>query len=102
MKRLEGDQTLLQVFAKMLVNFETYIWLGASDLVQPGSWINVDGTSFDESFFLKGQPDNAGNTEHCTALVQIEDTKTGRVSYGVADLHCTVQARGSICEYSRR
>uniref|UniRef100_A0A672HIM9 C-type lectin domain-containing protein n=2 Tax=Salarias fasciatus TaxID=181472 RepID=A0A672HIM9_SALFA len=40
-------------------------WIGLNDVHKEGAWMWSDGSRFDFSIWDIGQPDNAGQTEHC-------------------------------------
>jgi hypothetical protein len=48
-------------------------WFGATDLVTEGTWRYVAGPEvgqgFSQTFWLSGQPDNAGNNEDCLHFI---------------------------------
>nr|XP_020477324.1 galactose-specific lectin nattectin-like [Monopterus albus] len=62
-------------------------WVGGTDAVKEGVWLWSDGSNFDFTFWGPRQPDNAGRSEDCMALV----------NKGVAnDMPCT-QKKSYIC-----
>ena len=46
------------------------LWMGGTDLVKEGDFVWTDGTHLPLSAFLwsPGEPNNAGNIEHCTNI----------------------------------
>ncbi|XP_028842314.1 galactose-specific lectin nattectin-like [Denticeps clupeoides] len=44
------------------------VWIGRSDAVKEGSWIWSDGRKSQISKWGPGEPNNAGNGEHCAEL----------------------------------
>ncbi|KAK7933322.1 hypothetical protein WMY93_004218 [Mugilogobius chulae] len=47
-------------------NSET--WIGGADAVKEGQWLWSDGSVWDFTNWHSGQPDNAGNNEHCIEI----------------------------------
>ena len=80
------------------------VWLGASDKAEEGSWVNADGSLFERSLFLEGEPDDYAETEDCLILTKKlisvgESGDTFIERYGLADVHCDTKALASVCEY---
>ena len=97
-----------QLFTKDFVNFEQEVWLGASDIAEEGLWVNLDGTPFNRDLFMEGEPDNYANSENCLILtkklIEVGSDKNEKEyisKYGIADTHCTTNAKASICEFER-
>ena len=44
-------------------NFPRDLWLGASDIVEEGTWVWTDGSSFDYSAWSSGNPNNMGDQD---------------------------------------
>ena len=57
------------------------LWMGGSDLVKEGDFVWTDGTHLllNASVWIPGQPNNAGNLEHCldiyTTIYKVNDDR---------------------------
>ena len=43
-----------------------YVFFGANDIVDEGTFVNIDGTSLTFEQWYPGQPDNYDGVQHCT------------------------------------
>uniref|UniRef100_UPI0037E91D5C lactose-binding lectin l-2-like n=1 Tax=Semicossyphus pulcher TaxID=241346 RepID=UPI0037E91D5C len=68
-----------QNFVKSLIkNFDPAVgwtWIGLNDIHKEGRWMWSDGSAANYSFWLSGQPDNAGSNEHCVHEYSVTEVK---------------------------
>ena len=69
-------------------------WLGARDVTQEGTWINVDGTAY-EGPFADGRPNDLGN-EDCMNLWDVNGTLAPN------DENCNKLGGGVVCAKPQR
>uniref|UniRef100_A0A672Y6Y3 C-type lectin domain-containing protein n=1 Tax=Sphaeramia orbicularis TaxID=375764 RepID=A0A672Y6Y3_9TELE len=85
-------------FVKILIqNFDHaqgWTWIGLSDTQKEGTWMWSDGCPVDFVLWDNGQPDNAGQTEHCVHNNLGENLKWN-------DLPCS-RALPSVCATQNR
>lgn len=97
--RLGGDLAIVsgltdQEFLTTLIKNATVgehgaAWIGASDLVEEGSFIWVDGTSVEETYW-KNEPDDTDKpSEDCVAIVAPPKIGEGTWTHSWDNLNCT-------------
>ncbi|XP_013882029.1 CD209 antigen-like protein E [Austrofundulus limnaeus] len=63
----EEQEFLVRRLRDKMISIEDWFWIGLTDLETEGSWLWVDRSPLDKSFWINGEPNNVGN-EDCVAL----------------------------------
>ncbi|XP_013879517.1 C-type lectin domain family 4 member E [Austrofundulus limnaeus] len=92
----EEQEFLLERIKSKINDDEHVFWIGLTDSETEGTWLWVDGSPLDESFWIGGEPNNGvglfGLRENCVALKRLELQSWN-------DQPCSSPAR-RICEIS--